>query len=118
MSIFEEVIDAVTGSTPVFNDGDPMDVFHGLEVFVEFDSDAPTRRPITERVPGHPGAWVCAYSSLDRLRERRSEDVEYSGMRGERLLACLPDDAGLWYDRGYSGGRKILLPPVRVEPIR
>jgi hypothetical protein len=94
-----------------FSGGEPVDVFCGLSVFVEFDSDRARRQPVTRPVPGQPGRWVHAYSSLERLASVRGDpDVEYSCLSGARLLTLLPDHAGVWFDHLFPGSRAILLP--------
>jgi hypothetical protein len=98
-----------------FDTGDPVAVFEDLRVYVEFDSSDHGRRPVEEKFPGHPGEWVCAYSSLERLRDTHGEDIEYSCVLGRTLLGQSSTDAGVWYDRGYRDGRKILLPPAPFQ---
>jgi hypothetical protein len=98
------------------NTGDPMDQFSQMTVYVHFDSDSRSRRPVENAVAGHPGQWICAYSSLARLIDaNHGEEVEYSSLRGEQVLAYLPEHAGVWLDRTYPNGRKIVL-PQHVDP--
>jgi len=93
-----------------------MDVFSSLTVYVEFDTDRSSRRPVTRTIPGHPGRWICAYSSLERLHAAiRDDEVEYSQHSGSRLLAELNGDAGVWFDHAFPGGRQILLPPLDIS---
>src|SRR5882724_12341424 len=65
-----------------FDTGDPVAVFEDLRVYVEFDSSDHGRRPVEEKFPGHPGEWICVYSSLERLRDMHGEDIEYSCVLG------------------------------------
>lgn len=98
-----------------FGRGDPVEIFSGIAVYAEFDSDKRDRRPVTWSVPGYAGRWVLAYSSLEKLRSaHRNEDVEYSAVSGARLLVAIPEGAGVWFDRSCLGGRAILLP--RPDP--
>lgn len=114
MSIYE---DGSLMNRPVeFGTGDPLDVFARLLVYVPFDTDTRNRRPIEETVPGHPGLWICVYSTFSRLSAARHEESpEYSEMLGERLFALASDHTGIWLDRSYPGGRKILIPPVDIS---
>lgn len=109
MTVYDD-IDTDTTQATVFDAGDPVEIFENLEVYVEFDSAYRDCRPIVERFPGHPGQWICAYSSLNRLLDTRWEGIDYSCVSGRILLAHATRDVGLWYDRGYPHGRKILLP--------
>ena len=113
MVVFDN-IRAGVGSSSIFESGDPIATFETLFVHVEFDSSEADRMPVVESFPGHPGQWICVYSSLERLREQRGEDIEYSCVRGRALLAQFADKAGIWYDRGFDG-RKIWLPPPAYE---
>jgi len=93
------------------HNSDPLDTFAQMTVYVQFDSDRPSRRPVQRVIPGHVGQWVCAYSSFDRLAKgNHGDEVEYSLLPGERLLENLPSGAGMWLDRGFPEGRQILLP--------
>lgn len=94
-----------------FSTADPMDVFAAIEVYVQFDSDRSGRRPVTQPVPGHPGRWILAYSSLGKLHAAAhgDDEVEYSQVPGSQILTEL-HGAGVWFDRGFRGGRQILLP--------
>lgn len=109
MSVYDRVEQALP--TP-FGEGDVLDIFETLQVYVEFTSDRPGRRPVLVTIKGHPGEWVCAYSSLDRLLSEQGDGIEYSCMLGRTLIQCLRDDVGVWFDRRFSSGRKILLPSV------
>ena len=110
MVVVFDRIAAATRTPSLFEARDPVVVFEDLLVYIEFDAGQVGRRPVVDTFAGHPGQWICAYSSLDRLREARGEDVEYSCVRGRTVLAQYADEAGIWHDRGYDG-RKILLPP-------
>lgn len=115
-SIYDKASPANEGEAADFGHGDPIDVFSALSVYVEFDTDRSGRQPVTRTVPGHPGRWVCVYSSLERLRTAtRDDEVEYSQLDGTRLLAALHGDAGVWFDHTFPGGRQILLPPVDIS---
>lgn len=94
-----------------FGTGDPMDVFAATEVYVQFDSDRTGRRPVIQPVPGHAGQWILAYRSLAKLHAAAhgDDEVEYSQLLGSQILADLRG-AGVWFDRGFPGGRQILLP--------
>lgn len=108
------VYDVDDANTSPFGDGDVLDTFETLRVYVEFTSDRPGRRPVRTTVKGHPGEWVCAYSSLDRLVSAQGEGVEYSCVLGRTLIQSVPDDVGVWFDRGLRSGRKILLPSIEL----
>jgi hypothetical protein len=109
MTVYDD-IDTDTAQSVVFEVGDPVGIFERLQVYVELDSDYRDCRPVIERFPGHPGQWICAYSSLERLLDTRWEGIDYSCVSGSFLLGRATRDVGLWYDRGYPHGRKILLP--------
>ncbi len=110
------VYDEIEARQPsIFDVGDPVAIFEDLRVYVEFDSGHHDRRSVVESFPGHPGQWICAYSSLERLRDKHGEDIEYSCILGRTLLAQSSNDAGIWYDRGYRTGRKVLLPPTPFQ---
>jgi hypothetical protein len=100
-----------------FHRGNPREIFAALPtVYVEFDSDAHDRHVVTASIPGESGLWVLAYSSLARLWSARHEhDIEYSAMRGCRVLEWMPQSAGLWYNPSFSGGRQIILPILDVQ---
>jgi hypothetical protein len=114
MTVYEDVCTQSRQSS-AFDTDDPIVVFEDLRVYVEFDSSDHGRRPVEESFPGHPGEWVCAYSSLERLRDTHGEEIEYSCVLGRTLLAQSSSGAGIWYDRGYLDGRKILLPPAPFQ---
>jgi hypothetical protein len=96
---------------------DVADEFALLMVYVEFRTTSTARRPALCALPGHPGSWLCAYSSYERLiKGHHGEDeIEYSALRGSTVLALLPERAGVWLDHGLLGGRKIILP--QVDPL-
>lgn len=100
-----------------FRGGNPREHFAALPtVYVEFDSDGADRHLITASIPGESGQWVLAYSSLAHLQTaRREDDIEYSAMRGRRVLETMPERAGLWYDPSFSGGRQIILPMLDLN---
>lgn len=108
--------DADTADTS-FRRGHPRENFAALtEVYVEFDCDAPGRHLVTATIPGELGQWVLAYSTLAHLlTARRQDDIEYSVMRGRRVLEVLPQSAGLWYDPSFSAGRQIILPALDMR---
>jgi hypothetical protein len=117
MSVYDEE-SAAQRQIPVRfdTDSDPLDVFAELRVYVPFDSGDRGRHPIQDSIPAHPGQWICVYSSMARLADAHDgEDVEYSVVKGSQLLAYLADGAGIWLDRCYPGGRKILLPPMALS---
>jgi hypothetical protein len=114
MKIFDEPLATDSEPSVDFRSGDPLDVFAQLHVYVEYDSDQRTRKPVEVAVAGHPGLWICVYSSMARLVTACGDEVEYSVVTGSVVLAQLPDHAGLWFDRASPGGRKLLLPPVDV----
>lgn len=96
-----------------FDHGDPLDVFAEMTVYLQFNASASSYRPVETIVPGHPGRWLCAYSSFEYLnRANRGEEVEYSTIRGKQVLVYLSTGLGLWLDRGYPESRKILLPAI------
>lgn len=99
-----------------FSTGDPMDVFAAIEVYVQFDSDRAGRRPVTQPVPGHAGRWLLAYSSLGKLHAAMhgDDEIEYSQVLGSQVLDDL-HGAGVWFDRGFRGGRQILLPTPDLD---
>jgi hypothetical protein len=99
-----------------FSTGDPMDVFAAAEVYVQYDSDRAGRRPITQAVPGHAGRWILAYSSLSNLHDAAhgDDEIEYSHVIGAQVVADLAG-AGVWLDRGFPGGRQILLPAPDLD---
>jgi hypothetical protein len=109
MTVYDD-IDTDTVQAAVFEVGDPVEIFDGLQVYVELDPKYRDCRPVVERFPGHPGQWICAYSSLERLLDMRWEGIDYSCVSGRFLLGRAARDVGLWYDPGYPHGRKILLP--------
>jgi hypothetical protein len=113
--IFEDEPDTDREPATDFSSDEALEVFARMRVYVEFDSDQRGRRPVEDFVAGHPGQWICAYSSLSRLIDaHRGEEVEYSVISGAMLLAQLPDSAGVWFDRSYPGARKLVLPPVAI----
>jgi hypothetical protein len=114
MVVVFDRVGAATRTSSLFDSRDPVVVFESLHVYIEFDVNQVGRRPVVDTFGGHPGQWICAYSSLDRLREARGEDVEYSCVRGLTVLAQYVSEAGLWYDHGYDGP-KILLPPAAFQ---
>lgn len=116
MRIFEDEPAIDSGSANAFSDGEPLDVFSRMPVFVEFDSDHRGRRPVERVVAGHPGRWIFVYSSLERLiNAHHGDEVEYSRIAGGTVLELLPDTAGVWFDRSFAGGRKLVLPPVQIS---
>jgi len=115
-SIYDRSSKVNRGEATDFSRGDPIDVFSTLSLYVEFDTDRSGRQPVTRTVPGHPGKWVCAYSSLERLRaSTRDDEVEYSQLSGADLLAALHGDTGVWFDHTFPDGRQILLPPMEFS---
>lgn len=98
-----------------FDRRDPVEVFSRLHVAVEYDVDGKERRLVTTRVPGYPGKWIMAYSSLEKLHLAKGEtDIEHSEMSGSRLMATMPTGTGVWFDRSFPGGRQILLPAAEI----
>lgn len=94
-----------------FTRRDPVDVFARLHIVVEYDIDGKTRHPVTAKVPGYPGPWILAYSSVEKLHLAKGDtDIEQSQMLGSRLLETMPPGTGVWFDRTFPGGRQILLP--------
>ena len=118
MSIYEE--DPCRSDECIINFGsaDPLDVLGAALIFVPFDSDRPGRRPVIERVPGHPGLWMLAYSTRHRLTHIYGDAIDYSEVAGHEFLAEFTDSAGIWLDYGYPSGRKITLPPRLVAAYR
>lgn len=112
-SIYEHpagAADSPQHTTIEFGTRDPLEVLSAATVYVEYTTDRPGRHPVTYGVPGYTGQWICAYSSLARLRAARIDDVEYSQLRGVDLLAIRADHIGVWLDRGFPDGRPIVLP--------
>ena len=109
-SIFAD--DKYGGASGVdFNHRDPVDVFARLQIVVEYDIDGKARQLVTTRVAGYPGPWILAYSSVEKLHLAKGDsDIEQSHMVGGRLLETMPPGTGVWFDRGFPGGRQILLP--------
>lgn len=113
--LYDGAAEFARGEAVDFSRGHPVEMFCGLTVYVQFDADQVRRRPVVRDIPGQPGRWIIAYSSLERLVAAVADpDVEYSFMRGESLLAQLPDRTGVWFDRAYPGGRPILLPAPEI----
>jgi hypothetical protein len=109
-SIFAD--DRYGGASGVnFDHRDPVEVFARLQVVAEYDVDNSSRQLITTRVPGYPGPWIMAYSSVEKLHLAKGEtDIEYSAIVGSRLMATMAPGSGVWFDRSFPGGRQILLP--------
>ena len=115
-SIFDYDSESAARVAVDFRRGDPMDVFSRIEVYAEFDSPGMGRHPVARAVPGYPGRWVLAYSSLRRLRMACHDDeIEYSWLTGARLLEAMPTQTGVWFDRSFPGGRPILMPPPSLS---
>jgi hypothetical protein len=115
-SIYDRSSRVSRGETVDFSHGDPIDVFSRLTLYVEFDTDRSDRQPVTRTVPGHPGKWICVYSSLERLlANARDDEVEYSQLSGAHLLTALHGDTGIWFDHTFPEGRQILLPPLEFS---
>lgn len=94
-----------------FDRRDSVEVFARLPIVVEYDIDGKARQLVTTKVPGYPGPWILAYSSVGKLHLAKGEtDIEYSEMLGSRLIAAMPAGTGVWFDRSFPGGRQILLP--------
>ena len=114
-SIYEDVVD-FRDEGAAFGTGDPREVFSGLTVYVEFDTQLPERQMAPTIVPGEIGRWVAAYSSLRRLHLARGDDaVEYSTMIGAQVLAQRPRVIGVWYDPCFPGGRPIAVPTPDID---
>ena len=116
MKIFEDEDVVADHEVPLdFGSGDPLDRFARMRVYVPFDSDQRSRRPVEQAVPGYPGRWMCVYSTFDRMAQAHGGDeVEHSILTGAQVLASMPDQAGVWFDRSFPGGRRLMLPPVEV----
>lgn len=94
-----------------FDRRDPVEVFARLQIVVEYDVDGKARQLVTTRVPGYPGPWILAYSSVQKLYLAKGDtDIEHSDMAGHRLMETMPTGTGIWFDRSFPGSRQILIP--------